>query len=200
MTDNQVRTIHLAASVLLGYPDDKLFEAVPMLRMAVSTLPATSLTAFLDHLDTVTPGELAEHYVATFDLKRRCCPYLTYYACGDTRKRGMALLRFKHAFREAGFEPADGELPDHLAVVCELSARGGTAQAVRLLRENRPGLELLSQGLASERSPYRHIVDAVIATLPPPTARDRLAAARLAADGPPAEEVGLEPYAIGGDR
>lgn len=53
----------------------------------------------------VTPlPELAAHYGATFDLKRRCCPYLTYYTYGDTRKRGMALLRFKHACH--GWEPA----------------------------------------------------------------------------------------------
>ncbi|MGV9306569.1 nitrate reductase molybdenum cofactor assembly chaperone [Nonomuraea sp. NPDC003727] len=197
MTENHVRTVHLVASVLLGYPDARLFEAVPLLRKAVATVPSTPLTGFLDHLATVRPQELAEHYVAVFDFKRRCCPYLTSYAYGDTRKRGMALLRFKQAFREAGFEPADGELPDHLAVVCELSARGGTEQAVRLLREHRAGLEVLAQGLAAEGSPYARVVDAVIATLPPPTARDLRAARGLAADGPPAEAVGLEPYPIG---
>ena len=32
------------------------------------------------------------------------CLHLTYYAYGDTRKRGMALLRFKHAYRNAGVD------------------------------------------------------------------------------------------------
>ncbi|MFG1947098.1 nitrate reductase molybdenum cofactor assembly chaperone [Nonomuraea sp. NPDC048826] len=196
------RAVHLAASVLLSYPDDRLAEALPLLDRTVEALPggepARRLRAFLDHAVATTPQDLAEHYVATFDLKRRCCLYLTYYTYGDTRKRGMALLRFKHAFREAGFEPAEGELPDHLAVVCELSARGGTAQAERLLREHRAGLDLLQKALESERSPYAHVVAAVLATLPAATARERAAAARLAAEGPPAEEVGLAPYPVNG--
>lgn len=196
------RAVHLTASVLLSYPDERLADALPLLRQTVGAMPdgepARRLRAFLDHAAATPAQELAEHYVATFDMKRRCCPYLTYYTYGDTRKRGMALLRFKHAFREAGFEPAEGELPDHLAVVCELSARGATEQARRLLREHRPGLDLLLRALESERSPYAHVVAAVVATLPPPTVRERARAARLAAEGPPAEEVGLPPYPVEG--
>ncbi len=48
----------------------------------------------------------------TFDLRRRCALYLTYYRYGDTRKRGMAMLAFKAAYRAAGLEPTDSELPD----------------------------------------------------------------------------------------
>ncbi|GGK78567.1 nitrate reductase molybdenum cofactor assembly chaperone [Sphaerisporangium melleum] len=193
-----VRTVHMAASIMLDYPGERLAEALPALAATVAALPrgeaATRLAAFLDHVAATPLADLAAHYVATFDLKRRCCPYLTYYAYGDTRKRGAALLRFKHAYRTAGFEPADDELPDHLAVVCELSGRGGTGQATRLLREHRPGLEVLRQALLEEGSPYAHVVAAVLATLPEPTARERAAAARLAAQGPPEEEVGLEPF------
>jgi nitrate reductase delta subunit len=35
---------------------------------------------------------VAQHYVQTFDLRRRCALYLTYYRYGDTRKRGMAMI------------------------------------------------------------------------------------------------------------
>ncbi|WP_084965982.1 nitrate reductase molybdenum cofactor assembly chaperone [Thermoactinospora rubra] len=204
LSDADVRAAHLTASVLLGYPDERLEEARPLLAEAVAGLPAGAvrehLAAFLDHLDATPLAEVAAHYVATFDLRRRCCLYLTYYAYGDTRKRGMALLRFKHALREAGFEPAEGELPDHLAVVCELSGRGAVRQAGRLLREHRAGLEVLRAALEAERSPYAHVAAAVLATLPPPGAREREAALRLAAEGPPAEQVGLEPYGMGGPR
>lgn len=192
------RAIHLTASVLLGYPDERLLDALPLLSKTVDSLPpgeaASRLRVFLDHVAVTPLPRLAEQYVATFDLKRRCCPYLTYYTYGDTRGRGMALLRFKHAFREAGFEPADGELPDHLAVVCELSARGGLVQARRLLREHRAGLETLHRALRDEGSPYADVVAAVRATLPRASARELDLAARLAQEGPPAEQVGLEPY------
>lgn len=198
-----VAVTHAVASVLLGYPDERLYEARPVLAEAVAGLPgdhpapttaAGHLEAFLTCLDATSPPELAAHYVEVFDFKRRCCPYLTYYTHGDTRKRGMALLRFKHAFRQEGFEIADGELPDHLAVVCELSGRGATRTATRLLQEHRAGVELLLRALEDESSPYAHVVAAVLATLPPLGVRERAALFRLAAEGPPAEEVGLEPY------
>ena len=41
-------------------------------------------------------------YVETFDLRRRATLELTYYAHGDTRERGMALLRLKKLYRAAG--------------------------------------------------------------------------------------------------
>ncbi|NUW31100.1 nitrate reductase molybdenum cofactor assembly chaperone [Nonomuraea sp. SMC257] len=189
----------MTASVLLGHPDERLVEALPLLTMTVDRLPAgeaaSRLRAFLKHLATTPLPRLAEHYVATFDLKCRCSPYLTYSTYGDARKRGMALLRFKHAFREAGFEPTGGELPDHLAVVCELSARGGVAQAARLLREHRAGVETLHRALREERSPYADVVAAVLATLPPPGAREPAAARRPAREGPPEEQVGVGPTA-----
>ncbi|MEV0316711.1 nitrate reductase molybdenum cofactor assembly chaperone [Nonomuraea fuscirosea] len=195
-----VRTVHLVASVLLGYPDERLHDGLGLLRKEVDGLPAGTarerLSAFLGHVAATPPAELAAHYVATFDLKRRCCPYLTYYAYGDTRKRGAALLRFKHALKAGGFEIADGELPDHLAVVCELSARGAVREARRLLLEHRAGVEVLHTALREERSPYADVVAAVLATLPPAGAREQEAALRLATQGPPAEAVGLEPYAV----
>ena len=51
--------------------------------------------------DAAGPSSQAD-YVETFDLRRRCCLYLTYYTYGDTRKRGMALLQFKHLYRGPG--------------------------------------------------------------------------------------------------
>ncbi|WP_346115482.1 nitrate reductase molybdenum cofactor assembly chaperone, partial [Nonomuraea maheshkhaliensis] len=184
-----VRTVHLVASVLLGYPDERLHDGLGLLREEVAGLPAGAarerLSAFLAHVAATSPAELAAHYVATFDLKRRCCPYLTYYAYGDTRRRGAALLRFRHALKAAGFELAGGELPDHLAVVCELSARGAVREAGRLLREHRAGVEVLHAALREERSPVADVVAAALPTLPPAGARERGAAPRLAAEGPP---------------
>ncbi|GAA2899114.1 hypothetical protein GCM10010517_64600 [Streptosporangium fragile] len=204
LSDSEVRTAHLVASVLLGYPDGRLHEARPLLMKSVAVLPAgevrARLAAFLVHVAATGRGDLEAHYVATFDLKRRCCPYLTYYTYGDTRKRGAALLRFKHAFSAAGFELTSEELPDHLAVVCELSARGAVGPATRLLREHRAGLELLRRSLEAERSPYAEVVAAVEATLPPAGPRERAAALRLAAEGPPAEQVGLEPFGVTGEH
>lgn len=186
------------ASLLLEYPDERLMAELPLLRAAVATLPkllASRLSRFLDHLETTPATERAAAYVDTFDLRRRCCLYLSYYTHGDTRKRGMALLRFTHAYRQAGFELTGDELPDHLAVVCEFAATGDPSSGERLLREHRAGLELLRLALAEAESAYLDVVDAIRDVLPDPAPRDLERAASLATTGPPAEEVGLEPFA-----
>jgi nitrate reductase molybdenum cofactor assembly chaperone NarJ/NarW len=63
-----------------------------------------------------------------------------------------------------------------------------------LLKEHRAGLELLRLSLEDAGSPYAWLIHAVNATLPPVQVRDRDEAIRLAQDGPPTEDVGLEPY------
>ncbi|WP_084734575.1 nitrate reductase molybdenum cofactor assembly chaperone [Actinophytocola xinjiangensis] len=197
MTDTA--TAWQVQSLLLGYPDAALLERRPLLRAAVTTLPTpvgTPLGVFLDHLDRTPPIRLAADYVATFDHRKRFSPYLTYFAYGDTRKRGMALLRFKHAYRAAGLELDDSELPDHLAVVLEFGATDAATRATahRLLTEHRAGLELLRLGLRDTDSPWAPVLESVCATLPPLGRREHDTVARLAAQGPPEEEVGLQPY------
>jgi nitrate reductase delta subunit len=136
---------------------------------------------------------VAQHYVETFDLRRRCALYLTYYRYGDTRNRGMAMLTFKTAYRVAAFEPTDQELPDYLPLVLEfasLSTRGE-----ELLRSRRADLELLRKALHEAGTPYASVVDAVCAHLPRLRRRE-LGVVRAHWDkGPPHEEVGLEPFA-----
>lgn len=198
MTSDVARSRALqAAALCLGYPDDALLARRPLLREVAASLPrvpATHLAAFLDHLDATDPTALRRAYVETFDLRRRCAPYLTYYAHGDTRKRGMALLRFTHAYRNAGLDLTGGELADHLAVVCEAAARAPEA-GLRLLHEHRAGVELLRISLADAGSPYVEVLDLVRSVLPEAAPADLDRALDLARSGPPAEEVGLEPFA-----
>ncbi|MEU5883774.1 nitrate reductase molybdenum cofactor assembly chaperone [Spirillospora sp. NPDC047279] len=186
-----------AASLLLCYPDRGLYERCPMLRDAVAAgaMPAPAarrLAAFLDHLDATPLDRLGEHYVETFDLRRKCCLYLTYYRDGDTRRRGASLAALKERYRAAGVELDSRELPDFLPIVLEFAALHGGDE---LLAEHRAGLELLRFALADRESPYALVVEAVCATLPGPSPRDRAEAMRLARSGPPAETVGIGPGA-----
>jgi nitrate reductase delta subunit len=186
------------ASLLLAYPDERMRERLPLLRTVTEQLPAelaAPLTRFVDHAETTTTLDLAAHYVETFDHRRRCCLYLTYYAHGDTRKRGLALLAFKNAYRAAGLELEPDELPDHLCVVLEFAATADPEQGRRLLLDHRAGVELLRLALEDAGSPYVDVVRAVTATLPALSGSDREAVLRLAAEGPPVEEVGLQPFA-----
>lgn len=190
---------HRIAALLLEYPTPALVGLVPSLRAATAELPAAlaaPLTRTLAHVAGAPLTELAAQYVETFDLRRRCSLYLTYYAYGDTRRRGVALVELKQAYRAAGLELADDELPDHLAVLLEFASAPDQAareSGVRLLLAHRAGLELLRLALADGGSPWAGAVEAVCATLPPLDGDERTAVARLAAEGPPGEEVGLDP-------
>ena len=186
------------ASVLLGYPDDELAAQLPLLAAEAERLPtaaAEPLRRFLTHAVATPSLDLARHFVETFDLKRRCCLYLTYYSYGDTRKRGMALLRFKQTYLASGFELDDAELPDHLCVVLEYAATVDRVRGRDLMLDHRAGLELLRLSLQDIGSPWAALIDAVTATLPPLRGDERDAVRRLAAEGPPEEEVGLAPFA-----
>ena len=186
-----------AASLLLSYPDEALLARIPLIRAAAEAVPpdaARPLRRLCDHLARTPLTRLQQDYVETFDLRRRCSPYLTYFSHGDTRKRGMALLRFSHAYRSAGADFAGDELPDHIAVVCEFAATTDLELGLRLLAENRAAVELLHRALADVGSPYGAVLEAIRAVLPDPAPRDIAKALELARTGPPEEEVGLEPF------
>ena len=195
--DRDWSVAHQVTSLLLQYPDEQLVERLPMLRQAASCQPAEvarPLLRFLDHLERTPLTALQQHYVETFDLKRKCCLFLTYYPHGDTRRRGEALLRFKQTYRAAGLDLGDDELPDHLAVVLEFAAVGDPEAGGRLLAEHRPGIELLRAALGQLHSPYADVVEAVVHTLGRLSAAEAEAAMRLAQQGPPQEQVGLEAF------
>jgi nitrate reductase molybdenum cofactor assembly chaperone NarJ/NarW len=186
-----------AVSVLLAYPDEAVLRRLPMVEAALDQLPPRAgehVRRVCAHLRDTPLDALQQSYVETFDLRRRCALYLTYFTHGDTRKRGMALLRFTHLYRSTGVELGPEELPDHLGVVCEFAATADLHQGVRLLTENRAGIELLRTALDELASPYVDVVDALRAVLPDAAPRDLEKALELARTGPPEEEVGLEPF------
>ncbi|MBV9514644.1 MAG: nitrate reductase molybdenum cofactor assembly chaperone [Mycobacteriaceae bacterium] len=187
------------AALLLDYPSAQTVAMTDTLTAAAMQLPAPVRAPILDFLaefGNADPMRLAANYVDTFDMRRRASLHLTYYAYGDTRKRGMALLRFKHAYRQAGTVVGHTELPDYLPLVLEFAATVDHLLGERLLAEHVPVLELLRLSLQDSGSAYASVLAAVLATLPPISTADRRRIAELAAQGPPEEDVGLEPFAM----
>ncbi len=184
------------ASVLLQYPTMALLQATGQLQEVVKGMPRATqgpFGVFLDWLSRTPPDTVARQYVETFDLRRRCALYLTYYRYGDTRKRGMAMLAFKAAYRAEGLEPSDSEPPDYLPLVLDFAALHPRGE--KLLRSHRADLELLLRALRDARSPYADVIGAVCAQLPALRRPDQALVRRFWESGPPAEEVGLEPFA-----
>lgn len=186
-----------AASLLLRYPSDEVLATLPTLVAALDELPAEvarPLREVASFRGATDPGDLAARYVELFDFRRRCCLHMTYYTSGDTRRRGEALVGYAAAYRAAGLELVDGELPDYLPAVLDLAAVDDAGW--RLLRADRVGLDLLVEALAKDGPQYRPAVEAVRLMLPAAGPADLVAAVRLARTGPPTELVGLEPYGL----
>ena len=186
-------------SLLLSYPDEELIAQRPALAGHVTeTEPArarAALERFCGWWVSEDPGGLAQHYVETFDLDRRCSLYLTFYGEGDKRTRGAALLRLKQMYRAAGLPLAGTELPDFLPAMLEFAADAPDGQGMIMLRENRAAVELLRVSLRDRGSTYGELLDAIDAVVGEVSALERAAVIALAAGGPPQELVGLEPFA-----
>ena len=185
-------------SLLLDYPDERLLDRLPLLRDASRQLPAAvgePIREAVARLGLTPLTELQASYVDTFDSRRRCNLFLTYFAHGNTRKRGVALLRFKQTYLRSGYLLDETELPDHLCVVLEYAATVDQQLGWGLLLDHRAGLELLRLSLRDSGAAWAPLVEALAATLPPLRGDECDAVRRLAAEGPPEEEVGLDPYA-----
>lgn len=189
-------------SLCLSYPDADLPARVPAMRQALAEVDAQlpdavrdGLAGFLHTLETTPLGVLQADYVETFDVTRKCSLHLTWFTHGDTRRRGVALVQFKQAYRHAGVEfnsdEQGGELPDHLPVVLEFGASVDAAVAWKLLNDHRVGIELLRLGLRRRRSAWLGVVEALRATLPDLGDDDLVALRQLIEQGPPNEDVGL---------
>ena len=199
LTDEQLQVAWQLCSLLVEYPTETLLGRLGLIRQAAAGLPAyltEPIGRLADALEATPLGQLQRDYVETFDHTRRGCLYLTYFTAGDTRKRGVALVRVKQAYRRAGVELAVDELPDHLAVVLEFGASASVEEGWRLLTDYRASIEVLRISLQEKGSRWADVVLAVSRTLPDLGDDERAAVAKLIAEGPPVEDVGLEPYAI----
>jgi nitrate reductase delta subunit len=192
------RLLYKVLSLLLQYPDTRLSSARDGILAAVAELPASShraaIARFCEYWTHTPSTALAQAYVETFDLRKHSGLYLSYYLYGDTRKRGMALLRLKHLYRLAGLILEDGEMPDYLPVMLEFAACAPSGIGERVLGDYRTAIALVHRSLAEMSSPYAPLVGVVCSSLPKLTAMQRDLLAELMANGPPSEQVGLAPY------
>jgi len=191
----EVRRLLAVCSLLLAYPEQTTVDRLSAVAAGIHGLPPAArepiarMTAWLHDNDLLASQS---HYVEIFDRRRKACLYLTYFLNGDTRRRGMALVEFKEAYQDAGFDLGPEELPDFLPVVLEFGAVGAVEVALEQLARHRAGLEVLEHALGMFGSPYADAVTALLVVVPPaasgPTAEE------LAYAGPPVEEVGLAPF------
>lgn len=178
-------------SLLLQYPTDELLAA----RGELAATADGPIRPFAEWWAGEPAADLQRAYVETFDFTRRNSLYLTYHVHGDRRQRGVALLRLKQRYAAAGLDLLDGELPDYLPVMLEFAALAPPDVGLAALAESRDAIELVRASLHEAGSPYAALLDAVAALLPGLTGAQAARVRRLAVEGPPSEQVGLEPFA-----
>lgn len=198
MTDQQRRVVFMATSLLLDYPDDRWEDIIDAVSVQIDDLPKNTRQQFVQFLTAVrVMGRrgMEQHYVECFDQRRRCSLFLSYYAVGDTRQRGAAILAFQESLETLGFFLEREELPDHLCVVLEVAAKAeGLAHhvATDMLAAHRDGIEVLRVALEHSDSPYSRLVAAVCSALPDIDEETRKNFVDLIRSGPPAELIGIE--------
>ena len=199
VTNEQLSLVSMACSILLDDPGEDFLDRLTAVEAVLDRLPdevTDEVAAFARTARSVGIRGLDTHYVAIFDQRRRCSLYLSYYAVGDTRQRGTAILAFGDALRSCGFNLARRELPDHLCVVLEAGATAADPTLlIALLSAHRDGIEVLRTALESAGSPYYHLIRTIAMVLPhmDEETTDRYLA--LVRKGPPAELVGISDIA-----
>jgi nitrate reductase delta subunit len=181
------------ASLILDYPDEAFFSALPELKRAV---PACGkhcrwLDAYLTWAECAGLEEVRAAYTDTFDLRRTTTLDLTFYEFGDTRERGQALLELRQRYRAAGVDPDPAQLPDYLPALLGFAATTEPQHGESALRANRVGLEMLKKGLLARNSPWAPVVAGVAGLLGPMSAEEAERAAKLRENGPPKDLVGI---------
>ena len=185
------------ASLLLQYPTVELREALASVeRDDLRGLRRSrgAVARLLELYATASTGELDRLYTETFDFSKQRSLHLTYHLHGDSRQRGIALLRLKQAYEAAGFELSSAELPDYLPLMLEFAALVPAAGR-ELLAQHAVSIELVRASLRRDDNPYAGAFDLVAERLPGLSRRELAKLRRLAAEGPPTEQVGLEPFA-----
>ena len=134
------RQLLLAVSGLLHYPDDDFFvqaRSFEELCDLLSVVRACPLREFIRSARSKGLSRLREEHVAIFDMDSKCSLSLAWHRYGDDPRLGRALAGLNELYRDAGFEPVQGLLPDYLPLVLEFfAAAPDWARVVLLLLIN----------------------------------------------------------------
>jgi nitrate reductase delta subunit len=157
-----------ALSLILSYPTRELQEAMPEIGgvlAADSRLTAQArraLRPLVEALGTRDIYDLEEQYVLLFDRSRTLSLNLFEHVHGETRDRGGAMVSLVETYRDAGFDPATTELPDHLPVLLEYLSMQPMVDAKDTLADAAHIFEALAARLARRESPYGAVFAALI--------------------------------------
>lgn len=154
-------------SLILSYPTQELQAAASEIGGVLASdtrLTAAARRSLRPIVEALRDGDiydLEEQYVMLFDRSRTLSLNLFEHVHGESRDRGGAMVSLLETYRDAGFEPATTELPDHLPVLLEFLSTRPCSEAQEILADAAHIFEALNTRLARRESQY----DAVFAAL-----------------------------------
>ncbi len=165
--DLQDRTLK-CLSLLLSYPTEELQQAMPEIGgvlAAESRLTAAArrdLRTLVASLQCDDIYDLQERFVMLFDRSRSLSLNLFEHVHGESRDRGGAMVNLVETYRDAGFDPATTELPDHLPVLLEFLALRPLGEGREVLADAAHIFEALKTRLVRRDSAYASVFAALL--------------------------------------
>ncbi|UWR16045.1 nitrate reductase molybdenum cofactor assembly chaperone [Sulfitobacter sp. M368] len=155
-------------SLLLSYPTRELQHAMSEIGGVLAS--DTRLTAAARRaLRPLVEGlagrdiyDLEEQFVLLFDRSRTLSLNLFEHVHGESRDRGGAMVSLIETYRDAGFDPATSELPDHLPVLLEFLSTRPSREVRDTLTDAAHIFEALQTRLERRESPYAAVFAALI--------------------------------------
>lgn len=158
-----------ALGAILDYPSAELQAAIPEIQACLveegvlSPAQIRALAPLLDRLGDADLLDLQEEWVALFDRSRRLGLHLHEHTFGESRDRGMAMVRLMQLYRLHGLELAKGEIPDYLPAFLEFLSLVPLASARRMLADAVAILLILAERLEAKGSVYAPLLQALAA-------------------------------------
>src|SRR5690606_821136 len=147
--------IYAVLSALLGYPDEELIDALPLLRSLLNQEQRRQLAPMFDLFDNSSDLiQLQEQYVETFDSKPSHSLHLFEHIHGESRDRGQAMVDLRNEYIEHGLLPDTTELPDYIPLFLEFLSQIPSDKAADLLGDAIHILSRLEEKLGRAHSPY----------------------------------------------
>lgn len=161
--------IHKLFAQVLDYPGPALSRSVSqLLNLLANSLPehVLAIEAFQNALEEAGLSRFQELYIQTFDFRADCSLYVGHYLFGESGRRGAFLAELSNRYRERQL-PATRDLPDHMSGLLHyLSALEPGEEASELIHGCLiPALSRITAANAIARSPYRLVLEALLAIL-----------------------------------
>jgi nitrate reductase delta subunit len=150
-------------SLLLQYPDEAWFGALPELKSVVDAMPEgrrkTAIEAFIADLEGHSALEVQTQYTALFDMSPSTTLNVTYHLWGDGEKRARLLSRLQQTYTRAGFERTSSELPDFLPMMLEFMAAVPRVEWSEPIQKSLETLDTLIDRLKPVAAPYSGLLE-----------------------------------------